>query len=149
MPTSCRTSATKCCRGWSGRDCANGSDAHARPDLAAAQRCVFLGPKSHPPIQSYSQVYDLSADVPPRCLHAGDGDRQLEAARPGAPRIEKQDAVTRFDRGTMGMPEHHRRKDSRHGIDVELSDVMQHEEPMVADFDKFGRGQRPSPASLV
>src|SRR6476660_2901582 len=98
MPTSCLTSATKCCRGWSGRDCADGSDAPARPDLAAAQRSVFHRPKSYP------QVHDVSAEVPSRCLHAGDGDRQLEAARPGAPRIEKQDAVTGFDRGTMGMP---------------------------------------------
>jgi hypothetical protein len=38
----------------------------------------------------------------------------------------------------MGMPEHHRRKSCRHGIDVERGNVMQHEETMVADFDKLG-----------
>ena len=47
------------------------------------------------------------------------------------------------------MPEHHRRKARRRGVDVELSNVMQHEETMVADFDKLGHGQRRSPASLV
>ena len=36
------------------------------------------------------------------------------------------------------MPEHHRRKARRHGIDVELSNVMQHE-TMVADFDELGK----------
>jgi hypothetical protein len=46
--------------------------------------------------------------------------RQLEAARTGTPRIEKQDAIPRFDRGPMGMPEHHRRKTRGRRVDVKL-----------------------------
>src|SRR5262245_65302893 len=57
-----------------------------------------------------------------------DRNRQSEAARTSASRIDEQDAVLLPLLGSVGMAGDHRPEPRRRGADVELVDIVKHED---------------------
>ncbi len=85
----------------------------------------------------------IGHDQPP------DGDRQLETARPGSARVDKQHAITLLDAGLMGMAEDDGLNACRSRVNAEHFYVMEHVDADAADLDQLRLRQTVSPHATV
>ena len=80
-----------------------------------------------------------------RDVQARDGDRELEAARAGAARIEIEHALACFGDGLVRVSRDDGGESRRGGIDVELGEIVQQINVVRADLDDLSERQRARP----
>src|SRR5919198_2410177 len=89
------------------------------------------------------ELTDLGTGLPAAEEEKGDGHRQPEAARPRASRIEKQDPAILLDPGRVAMSAHHHQEAGGRGFEVEMSQVVDHEDPCPGEVEDR-RGRQPA-----
>lgn len=77
------------------------------------------------------------------------GYGQFEAARAGAAGIEVKDAAARLLPGDMAMARDHDLDSGCLWFQIELREIVQHEDGNAGDLDEFGFGQFAGPRRLV
>src|SRR6266496_3123324 len=101
-----------------------------------AQRLLLRArPRVRPPLPdhwscarvraAHLKLNDLSFDGIADDLQFGHGNRKLKSTRARASRIDVEHTVTLFYRRLVRMAGHNHLKPSRHGIEVQLGQVMQ------------------------